>query len=97
MSISSVSPSAFSSGLSTLQGAQKRIDQASAELAKNTLQAPNQAASKTPNGRELQAPQASNQAESLVNLRVAENEAKAGARVIKTADEALGTLIDTRA
>lgn len=78
MSISSVSPSAFSSGLSTLQGAQKRIDQASAELAKNTLQAPNQA-------------------ESLVNLRVAENEAKAGARVIKTADEALGTLIDTRA
>ena len=35
--------------------------------------------------------------ESLVTLRAAENEVRANARVVDTADEVLGTLIDTRA
>ena len=36
-------------------------------------------------------------AESLVALRQGQNEAEAGAKVVKTADEVLGTLIDTTA
>ena len=36
-------------------------------------------------------------AEQIVNLKVSENQVKASAKVIETADEMLGTLIDTRA
>ena len=37
-----------------------------------------------------------NLTESLVNLKIGEVNAQASARVIETADEVLGTLIDTR-
>lgn len=95
-----ISGSAFNSGLNAIQAGQRRVDQAATEIASNTLpQAPletppTQQVNPSPNS-------ASNTqadlAESLVALNVGKTEAQAGAKVVETADEVLGTLIDTRA
>lgn len=95
-----ISASAFSSGLGALQAGQRRVDQAAADIAGNAVvPAPAQAA---PQNQVSASSQISDErrpdlAENLVALRVGENEARAGARLVKTADEMLGTLIDTTA
>lgn len=91
-----ISGSAFNSGLSTIQSGQRRVDQAAADIASNTA-----SSSATP--QPATQPQATEQgyrpdlAESLVSLNIGKVEVQAGARVVDTADEVLGTLIDTRA
>ncbi len=77
-----ISGSAFSSGLSTVQSGQRRIEQAASEIASNTV---------------TRSSDAADTAENLVQLSVGKTEAQAGAKVIETSDEVLGTLIDIRA
>ncbi|MNF43982.1 hypothetical protein D3C85_494870 [compost metagenome] len=97
-----ISANAFNSGISSIQAGQRRVDQAAAEIAGNLVVEPQQAA-QTPAPNQVDpAPEAAGQGradltESLVALRVDQHEAQAGARVVRTADEVLGTLIDTKA
>jgi hypothetical protein len=94
-----ISGSAFNSGLNAIQAGQRRVDQAATEIASNTLP---QAPVEIPPTQQLNPPpgsEANSQAslaESLVALNVGKTEAQAGAKVVETADEVLGTLIDTR-
>lgn len=100
-----ITPSAFSSGLSGIQTGQRRVDQAAFEIAGSGLpqaQTTNQANQNNAQNQVNPSPQSADPnspdlTESLVALRVGENEVRANARVVDTADEVLGTLIDTRA
>lgn len=97
-----ISANAFNSGLSGIQAGQRRVEQAASELAGNTLGQPQQGSQIPPRNPVNPAPQAVEQnrpdpAQSLVALRVGEYEVRANARVVETADEVLGTLVDTRA
>ncbi|MHA6495083.1 hypothetical protein ACX0MV_17825 [Pseudomonas borbori] len=97
-----ISGSAFNSGISTIQSGQRRVDQAATDIARTALPEPQQQVQTPPQNQVNQAPQAAAEtspdlAESLVALRVGQNEAQAGARVVDTADEVLGTLIDVEA
>ncbi|MBP8236650.1 MAG: hypothetical protein KAX63_02925 [Pseudomonas sp.] len=97
-----ISGSAFTSGISTIQSGQRRVDQAAADIASNAVTPPQQPTSTPPANQVNPAVSAAEQsrpdlAESLVALRQGQNEAEAGAKVVKTADEVLGTLIDTTA
>lgn len=97
-----ISGSAFSSGVSSIQSGQRRVDQAAAAIARNAVTQPQQPTSTPPANQVNPAPSLAEQtrpdlAESLVALREGQNAAQAGAKVIKTADEILGTLIDTTA
>lgn len=83
-----IPPSAFGSGLSAVQNGLDRVDRAGAEIARNTLPRAEAPAAE---------PAEPDLSSSLVDLRVAEREAGAGARVIETADQVLGTLVDIRA
>lgn len=91
-----ISGNAFSSGLSGIQAGQRRVEQAAGEIASNTLptQAPARQVEPSP---QSQASTQADMAESLVGLMQGRNEVQASARVVETADEVLGTLIDTRA
>lgn len=97
-----ISGSAFNSGISTIQSGQRRVDQAAADIAINALGPQPQPTSAPPANQVNPSPSSAEQtrpdlAESLVALRQGQNEAEAGAKVVKTADEVLGTLIDTTA
>ena len=83
-----IPPSAFSSGFSAVQSGMNRVAEAGSDIARNSLPA-----------RDSQAapPAEPDLATSLVELKVGEREAAAGARVIETADQVLGTLADIRA
>ncbi|MBA1262945.1 hypothetical protein ACYCFC_14260 [Stutzerimonas sp. NM35] len=80
--------SLISSGLGAFQAGQQRIDQAGATIAgaslpvADTSQALNEVAELT---------------EQLVQMKVGEHAANAGVRMIQSADEVLGTLINTTA
>lgn len=97
-----ISGSAFGSGVSAFQSGQRRVDQAASDITSNAITQPKQPTSTPPANQVNPAPSLAEQsrpdlAESLVALRQGQNEAEAGAKVIKTADEVLGTLIDTKA
>lgn len=96
------STNAFYSGLNGIQSGQRRVEQAAGEIAGNAVTQSQQSGQNAPTNQVGPTSQASERSqpdltESLVALRVGENEVRANARVIETADEALGTLIDTRA
>ncbi|GAB6388438.1 hypothetical protein [Stutzerimonas marianensis] len=80
--------SILSSGLGAFQAGQQRIDQAAGAVAGASLPAADtsQAVAETV---EL--------TEQLVQMKVGEHQAKAGVRLLQTADEVLGTLINTKA
>ena len=80
--------SILSAGLGAYQAGQQRVDQAGAAVADRTLPAAetSQAVADTV---EL--------TEQLVQLKVGEHQAKAGLRLLQTADEVLGTLVNTKA
>ncbi|MFI8689216.1 hypothetical protein ACIGHJ_06315 [Stutzerimonas kunmingensis] len=72
-------------GLSAFQGGQQRVEQAASSIA-------------SANAPVLGNSQAVTEiTEQLIQLKVGEHSAKAGARMIQSADEVLGTLIDTQA
>lgn len=97
-----ISANAFSSGISTIQSGQRQVERAATGIAGNAVSAA-QTPLPTPAQNQVNAaPQsgADNRpdlAESLVALRVGELQTQAGARLVATADEVLGTLIDTTA
>ena len=97
-----ISSNAFSSGLNGIQAGQRRVEQAASDIASNAVTEPQQTSQTPPQNQVNPTPQSAEQtrpdlAESLVALRVGENEVRASSRVVETADEVLGTLIDTRA
>lgn len=92
-----ISGNAFSAGLSGIQAGQRRVEQAAGEIAGNSL--PPRQPEQSPPAQQVE-PSATPRpelAENLVALAQGRNEVQAGARVVETADEVLGTLIDTRA
>ncbi len=95
--------SALNSGLQGFQKARETADQAAADIVASTTLATDQQ-SITSNSEETN--KLNNQAntndipdlnQSIVNLKVAEYQAKASTEVIKSADDALGTLLDVTA
>ncbi|MCQ4287330.1 hypothetical protein NA647_07780 [Pseudomonas stutzeri] len=78
----------LSSGLAAFQAGQQRVDDAGAAIAADTLPVAenSQAVADTV---EL--------TEQLIQMKVGEHAAKAGARMLQSADEVLGTLINTKA
>ena len=93
-----VTVNALSSGIGTIQSGQRRVERAAAEIAGTAASAP----LTPPQSQSNAAPQSSadkrpDLAQSLVELRVGQHQAQAGARLVQTADEVLGTLIDTSA
>lgn len=83
-----IPPSALGSGLAAVQSGLDRVERAGTDIARNSL----------PRAEEPVAqPPAPDLSVSLVELRVGEREVAAGARVIETADQVLGTLVDIRA
>lgn len=87
-----ISGSAFSSGLAAVQTGQRRVDQAAGEIASAAVARPASSAAE-----EQVSANVADLATSLTQLQVGKVEVQAGARVIETADEVLGTLLDTRA
>ena len=87
-----ISGSAFNSGLAAIQSGQQRVDQAATNIASSTVARSEQARDSTavPDTN-------ADLASSLVELKVGKTEAQAGAKVVETADEVLGTLLDIRA
>lgn len=80
----------LNNGLSTYHSGQRQMDQASGAIASNNI------TTVTPQNSQTQADR-QDLTDSLVQLKVGEVTAQTGARVIQTADQVLGTLIDTRA
>lgn len=89
--------SAFNSGVTGFRQATELANESAAKIA-------SQAVDYSQNTADIRVKPESNTAvrettsvtEELVNLRVAEHQALASARVIATADEVVGSLIDTR-
>lgn len=98
MQVNSSIPSAIQSGLNGIQKAERGVAESADQINRlNTeqdrvAQADNQAAQ---NNVQEQRPEPSLEAEA-VNLVVNEYLAKANTKVIKTADDMIGTLIDTK-
>ncbi|MGV8841701.1 MAG: hypothetical protein ACOH2I_00315 [Pseudomonas sp.] len=94
---------AVSSGLSTLQSGQLRVDQAAGDIARASLPATPPAAGINPPAADSAAamvagrPEAQELTSSLVALNVGKTEAQLGVKLVQTADQVLGTLFDTRA
>lgn len=88
-----ISGNAFNTGLGGIQVGLRRVEQAASEIASNTVQE----LRLTNPGAESQSVNSADLASSLVGLAQSRNEVQASARVVETADEVLGTLIDTRA
>lgn len=87
-----VSGSVLSSGLAAFQAGQRRVDVAAAEIA-------GAAVNTDPKAQETNSFAESNRdlVTSLVELQAGKLQAQAGAKVVETADEVLGTLVDIRA
>lgn len=82
--------SAFNSGVQGLQTASNQVTEAASNIARET------ARTEPPVQQTLESPPPQDVTTSLVQLKVAENGAAASTRVIETADQTLGTIIDTR-
>jgi hypothetical protein len=87
--------SAFNSGVQGLQRATEAADQAAADIVAETGAAQEaDAISQAPENNEQKVPDLN---QSIVDLKVAEHQAKASTEVIKSADDSLGTLLDVTA
>lgn len=87
--------SAFNSGVQGLQRATESADQAAVDIAAETGAAQEaEAVSQAPESNAQKVPDLN---QSIVDLKVAEHQAKASTEVIKTADDSLGTLLDVTA
>lgn len=89
--------STFNSGLQGFSNAQQSANEASAAIASGVVR--NESSTTQDNASQpLQQsqPDSVNLSQEIVNLTVAEYQAKASVEVIDSADEALGTLLDVR-
>jgi hypothetical protein len=85
--------SAFNSGLQGLDKSNEQMNKAASDIAASTSYAETNKSERSPITESKQQPDLT---ESIVNLKVAEHQAKSSIEVIKTADETLGTLLDVR-
>lgn len=83
-----INNSLLSAGLGVYQAGQQRVDQAGAAIAGRTLPAAETS---------LAAAETVELTEQLVQMKVGEHQAKTGVRLLQTADEVLGTLVNTKA
>ena len=83
-----INNSLLSAGLGAYQAGQQRVDQASGVVSDRTLPAA-QTSQAVADTVEM--------TEQLVQMKVGEHQAKAGVRLLQTADEVLGTLVNTKA
>ncbi|AAZ26950.1 hypothetical protein [Colwellia psychrerythraea] len=97
-------PSAMNSGLQGLQNARATADQAAEDIVASTTLSNETQKNPANNGEvntELSNPSRNNELpdlnQAIVNLKVAEYQAKASTEVIKSADDSLGTLLDVTA
>jgi hypothetical protein len=81
-----INSSLLSAGLGAYQAGQQRVDQASLAVAAQNLPDNSQAVADT-----------LDLTEQLMQMKVGEHQARAGARLLQTADEVLGTLVNTKA
>ena len=89
--------SAFSSGLQGFQKADEDASKAASDIAASTsYRSESLQQSETTATAQLQTQTQPDLTQSIVDLKVAEFQAKGSANVIKTADETLGTLLDVR-
>lgn len=93
--------SAFNSGLQGFQKATESANQAASDIAHSTHFHANETQTNESSASESSSTASNstsnnipNLNQSIVDLKVAEHQAKASANVIKTADETLGTLLD---
>ena len=87
--------SAFNSGVQGLQRSTEAADRAAADIvAESNAAHEADAVSTAPVSNEQKVPDLN---QSIVDLKVAEHQAKASTEVIKTADDSLGTLLDVTA
>ena len=86
MQVNGSSGNAINIGLQGFQDAQSRINQAAQEIASQSV---TDSTKDSINTQDLTS--------SLVDLKVAEHDAKANAKVIQTASDVLGTLLDVTA
>ena len=90
--------SAFNSGVQGFQNASSAASEAAADIATNT--ALNTEQTSEVNTEVNSAPTSSevpNLNQAIVNMKVAEHQAKASSEVIQSADDSLGTLLDVTA
>ncbi|MBK8970293.1 MAG: flagellar biosynthesis protein FlgE [Hahellaceae bacterium] len=78
---------ALQSGLGGIQEGMRRMEKAAGEIARAAQ----------PTNAENPEQKSGDLAEPLVELKLYENNVKASAKVVKTADEVLGTLLDIKA
>lgn len=97
-------PSALNSGVQGFQNAKATADQAAADIVANTTLNSEEQANATNSeevNTEVNTATSSSQLpdlnQAIVNLKVAEFQAKASTEVIKSADDSLGTLLDVTA
>lgn len=83
-----INSSLLSAGLGAYQAGQQRVDHSGAAIAGRTLPVA-ETSQAVADSVEL--------TEQLVQMKVGEHQAKAGVRLLQTADEVLGTLINTKA
>ncbi|MBL4900010.1 MAG: hypothetical protein JKX76_10290 [Colwellia sp.] len=87
--------SAFNSGIQGFQKATEEANQAAENIvAATSIRRDESTINQIPTNNEKKIPDLN---QSLVDLKVAEFQAKSSAQVIKTADEVLGTLVDVTA
>jgi len=92
--------SAFNAGVQGFQRATEDANQAAADIAASTsepIEATSLESQSTQNTQVTQREGIPDLNQSLVDLKVAEHQAKAAAQVIQSADDSLGTLIDVTA
>ena len=95
-------PSAFNSGVQGFQNAKATADQAASDIVENTTASAEQQDTLSSSGEVNTEVTTSNSQlpdlnQAIVNLKVAEFQAKASTEVIKSADDSLGTLLDVTA
>lgn len=91
--------SAFASGVQGLQRSEQALNEASAAIARQPVEQ-QQRNVESPQPQQATTSSASETrpvTDELVKLRLAERDAQANSKVIQTADQAVGSLIDTRA
>jgi len=91
---------AFYAGLSTIQTGQNRVDQASSQIASNTIERSVTSQSSEVQVDRLRAVDRSQQsdlASNVIEMAQGKFQVELGVKVAKASDEVLGTLIDTYA
>ena len=88
----------FASGLDGLQQAQRRLDAAAQDIAQEAVRDTNEAneTSEAPVAEQAELQAGGPVTNSVIELNQAENQALSAAKVVKTADEVLGSIIDIK-